>query len=114
MTLLGGTRLEALFSGRWDRILQQDDEGRIFLDVNPVAFCAIVDHLNEVAILSVDDPPAPPSVASEYRSLLEHQLEMFGLLVVATPPDLDSAIIKTVVMWPSFINGSRKMTQTEA
>lgn len=95
LTLLGGTRLEALFSGRWDRSLQRDDEGRIFLDVNPVAFRAIVDYLNEAAISSEDDPPSPPSVAPEHRSILQHQLQMFGLPAVASVPDLDSNIIKS-------------------
>ena len=47
---LKGTRIEALFSGRWDKKLQLDSNGRIFLDVNPVCFQAIVDYLNELTI----------------------------------------------------------------
>ena len=41
-TQLKGTRLEGLFSGRWDRILQRDNHGQIFLDINPVGLRAIV------------------------------------------------------------------------
>jgi hypothetical protein len=64
LTQFKGTRLEALFSGRWDKKLIRDDAGRIFLDVNPVCFQAIVDSLNEVKI-STDDCPAAYSHASD-------------------------------------------------
>ncbi|KAL7531111.1 hypothetical protein ACHAWF_003633 [Thalassiosira exigua] len=71
--------MEALFSGRWDKKLQRDGNGRIFLDVNPVCFQAIVDHLNEMAISSEEDPPSPPSVGYEDKHILRSQLELFGL-----------------------------------
>ena len=35
LTHMKGTRLEALFSGRWDQKLSRDSHGRIFLDVDP-------------------------------------------------------------------------------
>ena len=35
LTQMKGTRLEALFSGRWDQKLSRDSHGRIFLDVDP-------------------------------------------------------------------------------
>ena len=76
---LEGTRLEALFSGRWDKKLQRDGHGRIFLDVNPTCFRAIVDYLNEILISSKDSPPSPPSVDDELKHILRHQLELFGL-----------------------------------
>ena len=38
LTLIKGTRLEALFSGRWDKHLPRDSDGRVFLDVNPKCF----------------------------------------------------------------------------
>jgi hypothetical protein len=47
-----GTKLEALFSGRWDQRLQNDSAGRIFLDVNPLCFQAIVDYLNDDITMS--------------------------------------------------------------
>ncbi|KAL7544142.1 hypothetical protein ACHAWF_007527 [Thalassiosira exigua] len=74
-----GTRMEALFSGRWDEKLQRDANGRIFLDVNPKCFRAIVDYLNELAISSKDDPPSPPSVVDEDDHILRSQLGLFGL-----------------------------------
>ncbi|KAL7494177.1 hypothetical protein ACHAWT_002900 [Skeletonema menzelii] len=55
-----GTRLEGLFSGRWDKKLLKDGSGRIFLDVNPKAFRTIVDYLNELAISAEDEQPDLP------------------------------------------------------
>ncbi|EJK55575.1 hypothetical protein THAOC_24683 [Thalassiosira oceanica] len=76
---LKGTRLEALFSGRWEKKLQKDSSGRIFLDVNPTAFQAIVDYLNELSISAEEDPPQLPRVNEEHQHILDHQLELFGL-----------------------------------
>jgi len=38
LTQIKGTRLEALFSGRWDKKLLRDNSGRIFVDVNGDCF----------------------------------------------------------------------------
>ncbi|KAL7541650.1 hypothetical protein ACHAWF_006994, partial [Thalassiosira exigua] len=85
-----GTRMEALFSGRWDQKLQRDANGRIFLDISPKCFRAIVDYLNEMAISSEDDPPSPPSVVDEDKHILRSQLELFGLY---SPNMIDSNIV---------------------
>jgi len=90
LTQLKGTRLEALFSGRWDKKLQRDSNGRIFLDVNSVCFQAIVDYLNEMTISSEDNPPESPSVDDEHKHILRHQLELFGIMTKFS----DSNIIK--------------------
>jgi hypothetical protein len=79
LTLKRGTKFEALFSGRWDKMLQRDRHGRIFLDVNPACFRAIVDHLNEVTISCEDNPPSSPSVDEDYEQSLNCHLELFGL-----------------------------------
>ena len=95
LTQLKGTRLEALFSGRWDKKLQRDGNGRIFLDVNPKCFQAIVDYLNELTISSVDDPPAFPCVDDEHKYILRHQMELFGLMdQMSMLQMLDSNIVK--------------------
>ncbi|KAL7531523.1 LOW QUALITY PROTEIN: hypothetical protein ACHAXR_004090, partial [Thalassiosira sp. AJA248-18] len=94
LTQLKGTRFEALFSGRWDKKLQRDSNGRIFLDVNPLCFQAIVDYLNEMAISSDDNPPDPPSVADELKRILKHQLELFELETVPAVSMPDSTIIQ--------------------
>ena len=79
LTQMKGTRLEALFSGRWDKKLQRDNSGRIFLDVNPVCFQAIVDYLNELVISPPNSPSEPPHVESELNHILRHQLDLFGI-----------------------------------
>lgn len=38
LTQMHGTRMEAMFSGRWDKKLIRDGTGRIFLDVNGDCF----------------------------------------------------------------------------
>ena len=94
LTQIQGSRIEALFSGRWDKKLMRDSHGRIFLDVDPTCFQAIVDYLNEMTISSKDSPPSPPSVDDEHKHILNHQLELFGLLPECSLPD--SNIIKDV------------------
>jgi hypothetical protein len=84
--------MEALFSGRWDKKLMRDSHGRIFLDVDPTCFQAIVDYLNEMTISSKDRPPSPPSVDDGRKIILNHQLELFGLVPECSLPD--STIIK--------------------
>ena len=74
-----GTKFGALFSGRWDKKLQRDNHGRIFLDVNSECFQAIVAYLNELMISSEENPPDPPSVDAEYEHILWQQLTLFGL-----------------------------------
>ena len=77
---LQGSRLEAMFSGRWDKKLTRDNYGRIFLDVNGDCFQAIVDYMNELAISSEDEPPDPPSVDDELQHILQHQMYLFRLV----------------------------------
>ncbi|KAL7504668.1 hypothetical protein ACHAXN_002257 [Cyclotella atomus] len=72
-TQLKGTKLEALFSGHWDKKLTRDNDRRGFLDVNPVCFQAI--H---------QKPKRNPathfiSVDPEHQANLSHVLEVFGL-----------------------------------
>eukprot|EP00984_Skeletonema_dohrnii_P013355 scaffold5517_cov77-Skeletonema_dohrnii-CCMP3373.AAC.1 len=90
LTQLRGSRLEAMFSGRWDKKLVRDSSGRLFLDVNSDCFQAIVDYMNELAISSEDDPPMPPTVDDELQHILSHQMNLFGLTV---DPQIDSNII---------------------
>lgn len=85
---LKGTRLEALFSGRWDKKLQRDGSGRIFLDVNGDCFQAIVDFLNEMIISSHEHPSEPPTVDDVgQKQVLAQYLELFGLRITPQMPD---------------------------
>ena len=73
---LKSTRLDALFSGRWDKKMLRDSSGRIFLDVNPKAFRAIVDYLNELVISAEDEELLPPW---KDGAKLTHFYTYFGL-----------------------------------
>jgi hypothetical protein len=88
-----GTRLAALFSGRWDqsRKVLRDKRGRVFLDVNPKAFRAIVDWLNLLAISSEDDCPQAPSTVEEHKHILNDHMKLFF-----TKTNVDSKIIQSV------------------
>eukprot|EP00985_Skeletonema_marinoi_P013559 scaffold6746_cov73-Skeletonema_marinoi.AAC.7 len=89
---LKGTRFEALFSGRWEQKLQRDSSGRIFLDVNPKAFRAIVDWLNMMSISSTDDKLQPPNVDEENEDILKHHMRLF---FVQLTKNIDSKIIRS-------------------
>jgi len=45
LTQQKGSMLEAMFSGRWEKRLQRDNSGHIFLDTDPDCFQAIIDYL---------------------------------------------------------------------
>jgi len=113
LTQIKGTRFEALFSGRWDKKLQRDKHGRIFLDVNPACFRAIVDYLNEVTISCEDNPPSYPTVDRDYDNSLNCHLEMFGL-----PPKVKlsdhSIIIKDVKHVKPLISTAKHVTRFSA
>ena len=46
LTLIKGSRLEVLFSGRWDKQLLHDEKGCVFLDLDACYFKKIIEHLN--------------------------------------------------------------------
>ena len=53
-----------------------------------------MDYLNELTISSEDDPPAFPCVDDEHKHILQHQLELFGLMdQMSAVKVLDSSII---------------------
>ena len=45
LVLIKGSRLEVLFSGRWEDKQLRDEEDCVFLDVDPVIFKVILEHL---------------------------------------------------------------------
>eukprot|EP00588_Corethron_pennatum_P027358 CAMPEP_0194312080 /NCGR_PEP_ID=MMETSP0171-20130528/9001_1 /TAXON_ID=218684 /ORGANISM="Corethron pennatum, Strain L29A3" /LENGTH=601 /DNA_ID=CAMNT_0039066451 /DNA_START=172 /DNA_END=1977 /DNA_ORIENTATION=+ len=93
LTQLKGTRLEALFSGRWEKQLQRDRDGRVFLDVNASCFRSIVDYLSELAISSPDDLPEPPHVDEADTIFLYRLLTVLGI-DEGLSVSLDSIILK--------------------
>lgn len=71
-----GSRFEAIFSGRWQKMLQKDREGRIFLDVNPKCFRALLDCLKD---LKAESSVGKPSIDDEYYRMLGQLSKMFGI-----------------------------------
>jgi hypothetical protein len=45
LTAIKGSRLEVLFSGRWENKLLRDEDGRVFMDLDPVVFKSLLDLL---------------------------------------------------------------------
>lgn len=45
LTAIKGSRLEVLFSGRWENKLLRDEDGRVFMDLDPVVFKSLLDRL---------------------------------------------------------------------
>eukprot|EP00984_Skeletonema_dohrnii_P019452 scaffold9295_cov75-Skeletonema_dohrnii-CCMP3373.AAC.3 len=90
-----GTRFEALFCGRWDKKVQRDSSGRIFLDVSGECFQAIVDWLNVLAISTEDDCPESPTVDEEIEDILRHYMRLFFTNSTGTPTNIESEIIKS-------------------
>ncbi|MBZ4217963.1 hypothetical protein, partial [Klebsiella aerogenes] len=70
----------------------QPRTGRIFLDVNPTCFQAIVDYLGVMMISSKKSPPNPPSFHEEPNLIIQPELELFGIVPKMMMPD--SNIIK--------------------
>ena len=61
LTVIPGSRLAQLFSGRWDSLLRKDEQGRVFLDVDPGQFKALLTWLVDLKRIEPDSaPPSPP------------------------------------------------------
>jgi len=79
LTQLKGTMLEALFGGRWDKKLQYDEKGRIFLDLNPICFQSILDYLVEKQLSTEDNPPKIRCSDFEHKYILLHMMKYLGV-----------------------------------
>jgi hypothetical protein len=87
LTQMKGTVLEAIFSGRWEKVLQRDGHGNVFLDVNPECFRSIVDFLSECKIAPSENPPSLPTNDDEDRESLDYLCKAFGLKRQMEMPD---------------------------
>ena len=76
LTQIKGSGLEDLFRGRWDKSLLRDDDGRVFLDINPRCFGVVVDYLNGHKI-------APPDCSLEMLDLGEEDDTVHQKLMLA-------------------------------
>jgi hypothetical protein len=87
LTQMKGTVLEAIFSGRWEKVLQRDGHGNVFLDVNPECFRCIVDFLGECKSAPTDNPPSLPTNDDDDRESLDYLCKAFGLKRQMEMPD---------------------------
>eukprot|EP00957_Ditylum_brightwellii_P207682 15354025-Ditylum_brightwellii.AAC.1 len=98
LTYQKGTMLEALFSGRWDKEIQRDGLGRIFLDVNPECFQSIINYLYVLKHSSEEDMSQYLSVDDELKLIFNHMLLYFEIEYSKTQSGSQH--------WPSEQNGS--------
>lgn len=89
VALPAGSLLEALAGGRWNAVALRDPAGRIFLDIDPVQFRAILDWvfdvkhdgLGEGTFSAKPFPPSPAEWLPEPHSWgLDLLMGLFGLL----------------------------------
>ena len=66
LTVVKGSRLEALFSGRWQNQLLRDESGRVFMDIDPSMFKKILEYLYMVKIAR-DDIPICPKLSTRIK-----------------------------------------------
>ena len=61
-----GSFLAELFSGRWDQLLQKDDQSQFFLDIDPAVFEIVLAWLRDCKIESPTRPASCPTVPVEH------------------------------------------------
>jgi hypothetical protein len=77
LAIVKGSRLEALFSGRWENQLLRDKKGRVFMDMNADVFKKILEYLYIVKI-SNDVPPLP-SIDESMKDMFHLYIKFFKL-----------------------------------
>jgi hypothetical protein len=77
LTVVKGSRLEALFSGRWENQLLRDESGRVFMDVDPAMFKKILEYLYMVKIS--EDMPSLPEVVNAKKDMFDTYVDFFKL-----------------------------------
>lgn len=53
LTVVDGSMFSAMFSGRWDKQLARDKEGRIFMDEDPYIFQTFMGYVQSVEVLHI-------------------------------------------------------------
>jgi hypothetical protein len=83
LTVVKGSRLEALFSGRWENRLLRDGKGRVFMDIDPAMFNNILEYLYTVKISDV--MPPLPEVVSAKKDMFDRYVDFFKLRMKPVP-----------------------------
>eukprot|EP00979_Chaetoceros_neogracilis_P012637 scaffold3389_cov188-Chaetoceros_neogracile.AAC.12 len=79
LTVVKSSRLEALFSGRWENQLLRDDQGRVFMDVDPKSFKKILEYLYMMKISEDNDAPPMSEVDVSMKDMFDSYLDFFKL-----------------------------------
>mmetsp|Transcript_37611 Transcript_37611/g.55012 ORF Transcript_37611/g.55012 Transcript_37611/m.55012 type:complete len:610 (-) Transcript_37611:354-2183(-) len=79
LTCQKGNMLEALFSGRWDKEIQCDGSGRIFLDVNLECFQIMINYLSMLRNSSEEMISQCLDVENELQPMLNSTMTYFGI-----------------------------------
>ena len=74
-----GSLLASMFSGRWEKSLARDENGRIFFDFNPQYFVFILDYLRAKKISTPQNPAPLPKVPEEQVKNFNNLVEYLGL-----------------------------------
>lgn len=74
-----GSFLAELFSGRWDRLLQKDEKGQFFLDIDPTVFDIVLAWLRDCKIESPTRPASCPTVPEEHIQHFQAAVDYLGL-----------------------------------
>jgi hypothetical protein len=79
LTLIKGSRLEILFSGRWENRLLRDDAGNVFMDVDHAAFKKIIEYLYRIKLTSLSNNASKAEVSTEELATMGQYIDYFGL-----------------------------------
>jgi len=97
-----GTMLEALFSGRWDKRIQRDGFGHIFLDVNPVCFQRMINYLSMQKKSSEERMSQFFHTDRELQLILHHTMTYFGIEPPFSFPEPSTTnVTRNVFGWSS-------------
>ena len=80
LTAVCGSRLEALFSGRWENQLLRDTKRRVFMDVELLVFRKILECLYMLKVAGRADASLElPSVSPEMKPSFDQYIAFFDL-----------------------------------
>ena len=79
LTICEGLRLEALFSGRWEKALRRDASGRIFIDDNAKCFKKMLTSLQRLKDSPADQVKPKPQIGGDQQPYFERMLEHHGV-----------------------------------
>ena len=111
LTAIKSSNLEVLFRGDMDGDLIRDEEGRVFMDVDPRLFQEIIEYLKAVQIANDmingnDNTPAFPSVDPGDNEIFSKYLDFFGV------KDQDSSNSRSTVSKDQFLSYFTKTNES--